>query len=96
MRNQEKVEHKEQKQRDELFNEIWPMALTKQVCRPKQKENTDASTLAMVTPSPPKKDDATLLHRPCHLKHPRGSPGLGGPRTTVLCTSAGLLDYEDT
>ena len=31
MRNHEKVERKEEKQRDELFNEIWPMALTKQV-----------------------------------------------------------------
>ena len=61
MRGHEKVERKEEKQRDELFTEIWPMALTKQVWRPKQKENTDASTLATATPSPPKEDDAAPI-----------------------------------
>ena len=61
MRNHEKVEHKEERQRDELFSEIRPMALTKQVWRRKQKQNTDASTLAAAIPSPPKEDDATPI-----------------------------------
>ena len=61
MRNHEKVEHKEERQRDELFSEIWPVALTKQAWRPKQKQNIDASTLAPATPSASKEDDATPI-----------------------------------
>ena len=61
MRNHEKVERKHEKKMDEFFHEIRPMALIKQVWRPKQKENTDDSTLATPTPSPPKEDDATPI-----------------------------------
>ena len=37
------------------------MAPTKQVWRPKQNGNVDASTLATTAPTPPKKDDATPI-----------------------------------
>src|SRR4051812_15460888 len=61
MRNHEKVEHEKEKQRDELFNGIRTITPTKQIWRPKQKENTYASTLVTTTPTPPRKDDAVLV-----------------------------------
>ena len=66
MRKHEKVEHEKEKERDELFNGIRPMTPTKQIWRPKLKENTHASTLIMTTPTPPRKDDAVpiTLSRP--------------------------------
>ena len=61
MRNREKAEQEAKKRRGELFNKIQPMVPTKQVWRPKQKENTYASTLATTAPTPPKKDDAVPI-----------------------------------
>ena len=61
MRSREKAAHEVEEQRDELFNKIRPVAPTKQVWRPKQKGNADASTLATTAPTPLKKDDAVPI-----------------------------------
>jgi hypothetical protein len=61
MRNHEKVENEKEKQKDELINGIRPMVPAKQIWRPKQKENTSASTLTATTPTPPNKDDVVPI-----------------------------------
>jgi len=61
MRSRKKAAHEVEEQRDELFNKTRPVAPTKQVWRPKQKGNADASTLATTAPTPPKKDDAAPI-----------------------------------
>ena len=95
MRNHEKVEHQVRKKRDELFNEIRPMALTKQVWRPKQKQNTDASTLAAATPSPPKEDDATPI---TSSTLPETSPSIEESLSPIytLGDEDEMVDYEST
>ena len=93
MRNHKKVEHKEERQRDELFSEIRPMALTKQVWRPKEKQNTDASTLAAAIPSPPKEDDATPI---TSSTPPKTSPLIEETSSPIytLGREDGMVDYE--
>ena len=58
MRNREKEEQEAEKLRDKLFKKIRPMAPTRQVWRPKQKENASTSTSTVATPTPSEKDDA--------------------------------------
>ena len=95
MRNHEKVEHNEERQRDEFFSKIWPMALTKQVWRPKQKQNTDASTLAAAIPSPPKEDDATSITSSIP---PETSPSIEKTLSPIytLGDEDEMVDYEST
>ncbi|KAM3299914.1 hypothetical protein ACQJBY_041083 [Aegilops geniculata] len=95
MRNHEKVEHKEERQRDELLSEIRPMAVTKQVWRPKQKENADASTLATATHSPPKEDDATPI---TSSTPPETSPSVEESLSPIftLGDEDEMVDYEST
>ena len=95
MRNHEKVEHKEERQMDELFSEIRPIALTKQVWRPKQIQDTSASTSITKVPTPPKEDDATAITSSVTLLT---SPSLSQISESVdsLEEEADMLDYEST
>lgn len=71
MRNQQKVEQEVEKQRDECFNEIRPMAPIKQVWRPKQIENPATSTSIKATPISSKEDGVIIVTSPItHIPHP--------------------------
>jgi len=71
------------------------MALTKQVWRPKQKQNTDASTLAAATRSPPKEDDATPI---TSSTPPETSPSIEETLSPIytLGDEDEMVDYEST
>ena len=95
LRSQEMAEQEAEKQRDKLFNDTRPMVPTKQVWRPKQKQNTDASTLVAATPSPPKEDDATPI---TSSTPPETSPSIEETLSPIytLEDEDEIVDYEAT
>ena len=62
---------------------------------PKQKQNTDASTLAAATPSPPKEDDATPI---TSSTSPETSPSIEETLSPIytLGDEDEMVDYEST
>jgi hypothetical protein len=71
------------------------MVLTKQVWRPNQKQNTNASTLAAAILSPPKQDDATPI---TSTTLPETSPSIEESLSPIytLGDEDEMVDYEST
>lgn len=89
------AEQEAEKQRDKLFNDTRPVVPAKQVWRPKQIQDTIASTSITATPTSPKEDDATDITSSVTLLT---SPSLGRISESVnaLEEEADMLDYEST
>ena len=89
------AEQEAEKQRDKLFNDTRPMVPAKQVWRPKQIQDTSASTSITEVPTPPKEDDATAITSSATLLT---SPSLDQISESVdpLEEEADMLDYEST
>ena len=89
------AEQEAEKQRDKLFNDTRPMVPAKQMWRPKQIQDTSASTSITEVPTPSKEDDATAITSSATLLT---SPSLGQISESVdaLEEEDDMLDYEST
>ena len=89
------AEQEAEKQRNKLFNDTRPMVPPKQVWRPKQMQDTTASTSITAIPTSPKEDGATYMTSSATILT---SPSLGQISESVdaLEEETDMLDYEST